>query len=460
MKIKTIYTCQNCGAQFPKWMGKCTECNQWGTVVEEAFQAPSATETSKNTRYQASWTEQRMDAPLAIKDIQTQDTFRAPTQFKEFDRVLGGGVVPGSLVLIGGDPGIGKSTILMQAIHGLKQKILYVSGEESPQQIKMRADRLRIDQNDLYIFAENQVELILEAVQKQKPQILVIDSIQTLYSSQIQSAPGSVAQVRECTAKLMVHAKSSNLATFIIGHVTKEGSIAGPKVLEHMVDTVLYFEGSHHLDYRILRTVKNRFGSAQEIGVFEMNASGLREVSNPSELFLQDRSQATPGTVVVPTIEGSRPVLVEIQALVSASQLNMPRRTALGVDQNKVSMLIAILEKKLGLPLYGHDLFVNVAGGIELNDPGSDLAIVLAIISSFKNQALDPKTVACGEVSLTGEIRKVSQLEMRLTEAERLGFQTAFVPQGNLKMLEKASFQRINIIGLSSLKELTKHILS
>ncbi|MEW6056433.1 MAG: DNA repair protein RadA [Bdellovibrionota bacterium] len=464
MKVKTVYSCQNCAAQTPRWMGKCPECNQWNTLVEETYKDVSQADAKghaafRNAIKMEAGLEGRQTTPLRLNEIHGDDGVRTTTRFTELDRVLGGGVVPGSLILIGGDPGIGKSTILMQGFSADSKagssKILYVSGEESAQQIKLRAIRLGMSDENLFIYAENQLEAVLEAVQKIKPGLLIIDSIQTLFSSNVQSAPGSVSQVRECTAKLMVTAKTLGIATFIVGHVTKDGSIAGPKVLEHMVDTVLYFEGSNNHAYRILRAVKNRFGSTNEIGVFEMAHAGLREVSNPSELFLQERPINAPGTVVVSAIEGSRPLLVEVQALVSASTLNMPRRTTLGVDHNKISLLVAVIEKKLGLPLYGHDVFVNVAGGIKLDEPAADLGAALALISSFRNQPIDSKLLVCGEVGLAGEVRRVAQLDLRLAEAERLGFRSAIVPKSSLGALPQSEKKNrsISIIGVSNLAE-------
>lgn len=448
-------------------MGKCPECNQWNTLVEEAYREEVSPVGAKgHAAFKQSLkndgeSELPPGQPLRIHEIKADEKVRMCTNFGELDRVLGGGIVAGSLVLIGGDPGIGKSTILMQGFSGksdaIRNRILYVSGEESAHQIKLRASRLGMTDENLFIFAENQLESVVEAIQKIKPKLLIIDSIQTVYSNHVQSAPGSVSQVRECTAKLMVLAKTLGVATFIVGHVTKDGSIAGPKVLEHMVDTVLYFEGSSNHAYRILRAVKNRFGSTNEIGVFEMGQGGLREVDNPSELFLQERAINAPGTVVVSAIEGSRPILVEVQALVSSSVLNMPRRTTLGIDHNKVSLLVAVIEKKLGIPLYGHDVFMNVAGGIKLEEPAADLGAALALVSSFRNQPLDSKLLVCGEVGLAGEVRRVAQLELRIAEAERLGFRSAIVPKSSLSLLEKAlpgaGDHRIKLVGVSNLSE-------
>ena len=462
MKVKTVFTCQNCGAQAPRWMGKCSECDQWNTLVEETYKEAAPTDARGHATFRSTLKSDNglpQSVPLRLDEIKGDDGARVATSFGELDRVLGGGIVPGSLILIGGDPGIGKSTILMQAFskgsEAAAGKILYVSAEESAQQIKLRAQRLGMSDENLFVYAENQLESVLEALKKIKPTLLIIDSIQTVFSANVQSAPGSVSQVRECTAKLMVTAKTLGIATFIVGHVTKDGSIAGPKVLEHMVDTVLYFEGSTNHAYRILRAVKNRFGSTNEIGVFEMVQSGLREVTNPSELFLQERPINAPGTVVVSSIEGSRPLLVEVQALVSSSNMNMPRRTTLGIDHNKVSLLVAVIEKKLGLPLYGHDIFVNVAGGIRLDEPAADLGTSLALISSFKNQPLDSKLLVCGEVGLAGEVRRVAQLDQRLAEAERLGFRSAIVPKSSLAALtkEQQKDRKISVIGVSNLSE-------
>ena len=458
MKQKTVFTCQNCAAQSPKWVGKCSECGSWNTYVEETYKESSPQSLRLNTQnFSAS---ELISKPLSLNEIKAEEKDRTKTYFQEFDRVLGGGIVQGSLTLIGGDPGIGKSTLLMQGFVPNKNsttstKILYVSGEESAHQIKMRAERLNYSSEEFLIYAENQLENILEQAQKIKPSILVIDSIQTVFSGQITSAAGSVSQVRECTGKLMMLSKGLGISTFIIGHVTKEGNIAGPKVLEHMVDTVLYFEGSNHLSYRILRAVKNRFGSTNELGVFEMTQAGLREVTNPSELFLQERPEEAAGTCVISTIEGSRPLLVEVQALVSQSQLQMPRRTALGIDQQKVSLILAVIEKKLNLPLYGHDVFVNVAGGLHIEEPAADLGVALALISSFKNRPLDSKLIVCGEIGLTGEIRRVSQLEQRLIEAARLGFEKAIVPKNSLKDLKKSqqSSIKLSLQGISTLSE-------
>ncbi|HRK01831.1 MAG TPA: DNA repair protein RadA, partial [Oligoflexia bacterium] len=452
-------TCQNCAAQAPKWMGRCSECGQWNTLVEETYKEPSqSAQTPSGSREALSQALPQNNRPLAIHEINIDEARRSTTRMGELDRVLGGGIVPGSLVLLGGDPGIGKSTILMQGLSATPEKpILYVSGEESANQIKLRGKRLGVDSKNFLVFAETRLEEIIEAAQKLRPGILIIDSIQTIFSTSVTSAPGSVSQVRECTGRLMLLAKTLEIATFVVGHVTKEGSIAGPKVLEHMVDTVLYFESSDHSAYRILRAIKNRFGSTNEIGVFEMAEGGLREVQNPSELFLQERTIDAPGTAIVSAVEGSRPILVELQTLVSQSTLAMPRRTTLGIDQNKVALLVAVIEKRLGVPLYGHDIFAKVAGGIKLDEPATDLGIAAALLSSFKNRALDAKLLICGEVGLTGEVRRISQLDLRLSEAAKLGFQRAIVPQSGLDALAKANFRaKIEVTGVRSLDEAVK----
>jgi DNA repair protein RadA/Sms len=382
------------------------------------------------------------------------ETDRISTGIGEFDRVLGGGVVAGSVILIGGDPGIGKSTLLLQALNGLASeacRVLYISGEESVRQIKMRAQRLSTLSPHLFVMAENSLEKILKETVTLKPKMLVIDSIQTIYTSELQSAPGSIGQVRESSARLAILSKSKEISTCIIGHVTKEGAIAGPRVLEHMVDTVLYFEGDRGHPYRILRTVKNRFGSSNEIGVFEMNEEGLSEVFNPSELFLSQRSMNVSGSVVVPSMEGSRPILVEIQALVSHTNLAVPRRTSIGVDHQRVSLLAAVLERQLNVPLYNRDIFLNVAGGVKVEEPAIDLGIVAAVASSALNKSMDTKTVFIGEVGLTGEVRGISQLEIRLKEASKLGFKNALVPEVNKERMHGASSMKV--VGVSSIKD-------
>ena len=428
VKQKTIYSCQQCGYQSPKWLGRCPDCGQWNSLTEELRSAPPG----KGRPVSVAAPVQR------ISEVIADEEDRCCCGIGEFDRVLGGGVVPGSLVLIGGDPGIGKSTLLLQAANRLAASgsVLYVTAEESARQIKLRGARLGVEAGELFICAETSLEAILERVEELKPRFLVVDSIQTIFTAALESAPGSVAQVRECAGRLMLLAKGQGVSTFIAGHVTKGGAIAGPRMLEHMVDTVLYFEGDAGHPYRILRAVKNRFGSTNEIGVFEMQERGLVEVSNPSELFLAERPEESAGSVVIPSLEGSRPILVELQALVSSTSFGTPRRTAIGIDHNRVSLLVAVLEKKLGLPLTAQDIFLNVAGGVRLDEPAVDLGIVAALASSHLNRPVPSGLILFGEVGLTGEVRAVSRPELRVMEAARLGFERCCLPAGNLKNLE------------------------
>ena len=391
-------------------------------------------------------------APVVLSEVSHSTESRHSTEIREFDRTLGGGVVPGSVVLVGGDPGIGKSTLLLQALKGLTKlgMVMYVSGEESPEQVKMRADRLKVCSRDIMLLPETSVEGIISVAQEVNPRAVVIDSIQTVFSPELPSAPGSVGQVRECAARLMFFAKRYGIPLFIIGHVTKEGAIAGPRVLEHIVDTVLYFEGDKGTPFRILRAVKNRFGSTNEIGVFEMTEGGLKEVDNPSQLFLSERPVNVPGSVVTASLEGTRPLLVEIQALVSASNFGVPRRTALGVDYNRVNLLIAVLDKRLGMHLGGMDVFVNVVGGLKIDEPAVDMAVIAAIASSFKNTPVDPGTLVYGEVGLSGELRAISQSEVRIKEAAKLGLEKALVPMGNTNSSKESG---IEIIGAGNVEE-------
>jgi DNA repair protein RadA/Sms len=428
-KKKTKFVCQECGYESAKWMGKCPGCQSWNTMVEE-FE-PAAKQGSRSYVTSAV----SGSKPQSIVSVQSETEARISTTMLELDRVLGGGIVPGSLVLVGGDPGIGKSTLLLQLSSKLaetKQKVLYISGEESVKQTKLRSERLGVSAADLYVLAETDISFIERAIDEVKPTLVIIDSIQTVYQEEITSAPGSVAQVRECTAAFMRIAKTKGIAIFIVGHVTKQGSIAGPKLLEHMVDSVLYFEGERHHTYRILRAVKNRFGSTNEMGIFEMKEVGLEEVLNPSEIFLEERSQGAAGSIVVASMEGTRPVLVELQALISPTSFGNPRRMATGVDHNRVSLLMAVLEKRVGLLLQNQDAYLNVAGGIRLDEPAIDLAIALSIASSFRNQVTSPTDVAIGEVGLTGEIRRVSRIEQRVNEAAKLGFKRVIIPEKNL----------------------------
>jgi len=427
MKVKTKYVCQTCGFESMKWYGKCPECQQWNSLVEEIDVTKSKLKDSRHKLV----ADRGSKKPTAIIDIEYTNEQRMTTNINEFDRVLGGGIVIGSLILLGGDPGIGKSTIILQTAYQLAssgKRVMYVSGEESLSQIKMRGERLNALHENILVLAETNMEEIAIQVFQYNPDLLIIDSIQTMYMPEISSAPGSVSQVREATAKLMFIAKEHQIATFIVGHVTKQGSIAGPKVLEHMVDTVLYIEGDKNHFFRLIRTVKNRFGSTNELGVFEMDEQGLREVENPSEIFLSDRNQDTVGAAIVASMEGSRPFLIEIQALISPTSYASPRRTATGVDNNRVALIMAVLEKKAGLVLQNQDAFVNAVGGVRLDEPAVDLGIAIAIASSFRNIGVAHDLVAIGEIGLTGEIRSVTKMEARITEAKKLGFKKIIIP--------------------------------
>lgn len=422
-KSKTIYVCNECGYEVIKWVGKCPGCGNWNTMNEEL---------KSQTINRGAFSQLKKTSELiSINDITFEQQSRVSSGINELDRVLGGGLVDGSLILIGGDPGIGKSTILLQTSNSIAKqgKVIYISGEESLQQIKLRAQRLGVSEKNLFLLSEIEINVIKDIVNKHNPRFLIVDSIQTIFNSEISSAPGSVAQVRECTALLMGIAKNTNTTIFIVGHVTKDGGIAGPRVLEHMVDTVLYFEGERHQSFRILRGVKNRFGSTNEIGVFEMGEKGLREVSNPSELFLAQRIVEGSGAVVTASLEGTRPILVEVQGLVSPTNFGNPRRMTDGVDYNRVALLMAVLEKRAGLHLGHYDAFVNIAGGVKINEPSTDLAIALAISSSFRDRIIEKDWIIMGEVGLTGEVRSISRLEDRLKEAQKLGFKRAVVPK-------------------------------
>jgi DNA repair protein RadA/Sms len=430
MKAKTVFACQECGAQSQKWLGRCPECGAWNTLVEErAADAPVAT-SDVAKRYSLA----AAAGPQLYADIDTVVAERLTTGIDEFDRVLGGGVVPGSLVLIGGEPGIGKSTLLLQAAAYFAETfgpVLYSSGEESEHQIKSRGERLGIAPAPLYILAETCLERILEEIARLKPAFVIVDSIQTVFSLRFQSAPGSIGQVREAATQLLFAAKGQNIPTFLVGHVTKDGNIAGPKALEHIVDTVLYFEGEKHHAHRVVRAVKNRFGAVSELGVFEMTGRGLRAVPNPSKLFLAERPANVPGSAVLCCVEGSRPMLVEIQALVSTSTYGNARRMTSGLDQNRLSLLLAVIEKRAGLNLVADDVFVNVAGGISVDEPAADLGIVAAVASSVRNRPIKPATAVFGEVGLAGEVRGVAQASLRVREAAQMGFVRCIVPQGN-----------------------------
>ncbi len=447
-KAKTsAFFCQNCGYESAKWMGQCPGCKEWNTFVEELVDRKALSGSGK--RKPASEAK-----PVPLSSIVASDEERVSTNMKELDRVLGGGIVRGSLVLVGGDPGIGKSTLLLQVCRNLSAQglsVLYVSGEESLQQIKIRAERIGTFTDHLQLLCETNLELIREVIERQKPQIVVIDSVQTMYNESVGSAPGSVSQVREATSVLMQIAKGMDISIFIVGHVTKEGVVAGPRVLEHMVDTVLYFEGDRHESYRILRGVKNRFGSTNEIGVFEMRTEGLAEVENPSEYMLSGKPADASGSVVACSVEGTRPILLEIQALICHSYFNNPRRTATGTDFNRVNLLLAVLEKRLGMQLSDCDAYVNIAGGIRMNEPAIDLGIVLATISSKLDLTIDEKTICFGEVGLSGEVRGVTMAEQRVAEAAKLGFKRCILPSVCLGAAK--SVKGIELVGVSNVKE-------
>ena len=444
---KTLFYCKECGNESSKWLGQCPVCHEWNTFVE-------AEVTKSSQKVEKALMERK---PSHLSEIQMEEEKRISTHMEEMDRVLGGGIVRGSLVLVGGDPGIGKSTLLLQTCHRLcadDLSLLYISGEESLQQIRMRADRIGEFNDHLALLAETNLEIIDGVIRKEKPDIVIIDSIQTMYSDGVDSAPGSVSQVRESTATLMKLAKGLGVTVFVVGHVTKEGTVAGPRVLEHMVDTVLYFEGDRHASYRILRAVKNRFGSTDEIGVFEMQQDGLREVLNPSEYMLEGKPEEASGSVVACSVEGTRPILVEVQALVCRSNFGMPRRTAAGCDYNRVNLLMAVLEKRLGFHLSEYDAYVNIAGGMKMNEPAIDLGIALAIVSSMKDQVISDRVICFGEIGLSGEVRSVQMAEQRVNEAKKLGFERVILPASNLKALKNT--KEINLVGVSNIAEAVK----
>ncbi len=453
MKVKTIYSCQNCGAQYPKWMGKCSECNQWNTVVEET--------TKSQAPDQRGWSigldKGRQKSVPLNRQIQAEVLDRFPTSYNELDRVLGGGVVPGSFILLGGDPGIGKSTLLMQVAGGLtkvKRKTLYVSSEESVSQTAMRAQRLGVNSELVEVASENNLQTIIDLTNDLKPDVLVVDSIQTVYMPEISSAPGSVSQVRECAGSLMMLAKAKNICVVLIGHVTKDGSIAGPKVLEHMVDTVLSFEGDTNYQFRLVRSLKNRFGPANQLGVFQMFGSGLAEVDNPSEMFLENRDGDAIGATVFACMEGQRPFLCEIQSLVTFTPLNIPRRTTIGLPNNRIHLLTAVIEKYMNINLSNQDVYVNIVGGLRIEEPASDLAILAAMVSSEGNQNLPTKSCFFGEIGLTGEIRAVPFADVRLQEAVKLGYKNFFIPKSNQKhVTEIAKDKSVTITYLGHVRE-------
>ena len=448
-KTKTIYVCQNCGAKAPKWLGKCNSCGEWNTFVEEI-------ETSSKSEYT---NKKQTTKPELISEIEIRNEQRISTNIKEFDRVLGGGLVLGSVVLIGGEPGIGKSTLLLQAALISDNKILYISGEESNSQIKLRAKRLGNENKNLLLLSETSLENILIHLNKQKPEIVIIDSIQTLHTSKLDSSPGTISQIRETTIGLLEYAKSNSVPILLVGHINKEGNIAGPKVLEHIVDTVLQFEGDRNHIYRILRTSKNRFGSASELGIFEMLSNGLREVENPSELLLSNHENEVSGVSVSSSIEGLRAFLIEVQALVSSAVYGTPQRSTTGFDARRLNMLLAVLEKRAGFKLATKDVFINIAGGIKVNDPAIDLSIIVSVLSSDIDIAINKTDCFAGEVGLTGEIRPVARLEQRIKEAEKLGFKRIFVPSNNKKGTN-FSTKKIELVFVSKVDEVFKKIFA
>lgn len=449
-KMATVFFCQNCGYESAKWMGQCPACKQWNTLVEEKV---SVTGSGMGGGARLVAPKDR-PKPVSISSIDMKESDRVPTGLAELDRVLGGGVMAGSLTLVGGDPGIGKSTLLLQVCRNMANaghKVLYISGEESLKQIKLRANRIGEFQDTMLLLCETNLELIEDAIKQAQPEIVIIDSIQTMYQESVSSAPGSVSQVREATSVFLQLAKGMGISIFIVGHVTKEGTVAGPRVLEHMVDTVLYFEGDRHASYRILRGVKNRFGSTNEIGVFEMRKEGLVEVANPSEFMLNGKPEGASGSVVVCSVEGTRPILIEIQALVCRTNFGIPRRQTTGTDFNRVNLLMAVLEKRLGIQIGDCDAYVNIAGGMKVNEPAIDLGIIMAIVSSYKNRPIDEKTLVFGEVGLSGEVRAVSQVQQRVQEAKKLGYNTVVLPKVSAEGLE--NIKGIKLIGVAGIGE-------
>lgn len=453
-KVKTRYVCQNCGYVSPRYLGRCPNCSEWNTLIEEVEQKSAAVKATPRVTLTGT-----TNAPQKIDTIKISQTPRVDTKNGELNRVLGGGVVPGSMVLIGGDPGIGKSTLLLQVSGSLSDqggKLLYVSGEESANQIKMRAQRLGVSGSEFYLYPETDMGSILQNIEDLKPDYVIIDSVQTMQMPEVTSAVGSVAQIREVTAALMQVAKTNGITIFIVGHVTKGGAIAGPKILEHMVDTVLYFEGDMHRTYRILRAVKNRFGSTNEIGVFEMRDGGLVEVPNPSEIFLEERLSGATGSAVVVSMEGTRPILAEIQALVTPTAFGNAKRTTTGLDHNRVSLIMAVLEKRAGLLLQNQDAYLKAAGGVKLDEPAIDLAIAMSLVSSYRDQQTAPDDCFIGELGLTGEIRRVTRIDQRIAEAAKLGFKRVFIPQNNLNGLEFPT--NIDVVGVKTISEALRHV--
>ena len=449
-KAKTVFVCSSCGYEAAKWLGKCPGCNQWNTFYEEKI-ATSATLNGNNK-------ERKTVKPIKLGSVEKKITARISTGIGELNRVLGGGLVEGSLILLGGEPGIGKSTLILQICNKVQidGKILYISGEESAEQIKIRADRLKIESENIMFLSETDIDLIQEAIQNMEPKLVIIDSVQTMYADGITSAPGSVSQVREITARIMKMCKEKNITTIIIGHVTKDGNIAGPRVLEHMVDTVLYLEGERYFSYRMLRGVKNRFGSTNEIGMFEMQNEGMIEIENPSSILLSERDGNPSGSIIVTSMEGTRALAIELQSLVTPSVFGLPRRTTNGIDYNRLTLLIAVLEKKAGFPLGNQDVYLNVVGGLKINEPAIDLGIILASASSFKNISIPKDVVAIGEVGLTGEVRAVNLIEKRLKEIEKLGFKKCIIAENNKKLLKEKS--NLDIIGVKNIVEAMKQL--
>lgn len=446
-KAKTIFVCSECGNESPKWLGKCPACNSWNTFYEQKIE--KYTETNKIEK-------KINNTPKPLNSYVGQEANRTSTGYLELDRVLGGGLVKGSLILLGGEPGIGKSTLILQLCEKVQGegKVLYVSGEESAEQIKLRADRLEIKNQDLMFLGETDIDVIKDAISDMQPKLVIIDSIQTMYSDEITAAAGSVSQVREITSQIMRMCKAQQITTIIIGHVTKEGNIAGPRVLEHMVDTVLYLEGERYNTYRILRAVKNRFGSTNEIGMFEMMEEGMCEVTNPSDILITEREDNPSGSCILASVEGTRPILVEVQALTSQTVFGLPKRTANGFDYNRLAVLIAVLEKKAGLSLGNQDVYLNIAGGMKISEPAADLGIIATVASSYKNIPISQSTVVMGEVGLTGEVRRINLIEKRLKEAEKLGFKTCIIPENNKKVLKDN--YKLDIIGVKSIGDMLR----
>jgi len=459
-KTRVEFVCRACGAKAPRWLGRCPECEGWNTLEEQVARAPVTAVSSARARPALGPSIGGGARPVRLHEIETADFDRLPVPMQEFSRVLGGGIVRGSLVLIGGDPGVGKSTLLVQVsdlVARVGGPVLYVSGEESLAQIGLRARRLGLDAPDLLFASDNDLGTVLEAIESARPTVVIIDSIQSIHSAEIESSPGSVSQLRECALRFMHLAKNSGISIFLIGHVTKDGAIAGPKVLEHMVDTVLYLEGERYHAYRLLRSTKNRFGATHEVGVFEMRGEGMVEVANPSAAFLAERGEDVTGSSVLVTMEGTRPLLVEVQALASKSALAMPRRAANGIESSRLLLVAAVLSRRLGLPLHDQDLYVNVVGGLRIEEPAADLAVALSIVSSFRDRVIDPRTVVCGEVGLSGELRSVGQLEIRLREAAKLGFERAIVSRG--PAARSLNDVGLEVVQVGTLREATKAAL-